>query len=253
MKFVPARHYTRANRRSADIWWIVIHDMEYPERPDGAEWCANFFAGRSAPEASAHYNVDNNSVVQSVHDEDIAWHAPPNSHSIGIEHAGYAAQSREQWLDAYSLAELRISAELVAGLCRKHRIPVRWLTPSDLRAGKRGITSHANVSRAFGMTNHHDPGPNFPVSWFLTKVRVKLWGDVPEDSEPRPKMVVAPYLAWKEWRLGEGKFKGHGKANPQKRPKNWKARVPRRYWLRLRDFLYKRDPANDSEWKPFSE
>ena len=231
--FIRARNYT-PHAGSRDIWWIVIHDMEYPERPDGAEWCARYFAGPSAPQASAHYCVDNNSIVQSVALNDIAWHAPPNSHSIGIEHAGYSAQSRADWLDSYSETELRLSAGLVYELCKRFSIPVRWLTVADLRAGKKGITSHANISEAFHMTNHRDPGVNFPVGWYLGQILAK--GKVPRIPDKDGRRIVAPYLQWKEWRLGEGAFKGHD-ADPRTRPPIWKAAVPASYWPRLKAFL----------------
>ena len=55
---------------------ITIRDMEYPELPTSAEWCAEFFAGKAASQASAHYSVDSNSIAQSVRDRDVAWHAP---------------------------------------------------------------------------------------------------------------------------------------------------------------------------------
>lgn len=167
--FVQARHYTPASGRPIQV--IVIHDMEYPERPGGAEWCANFFAGPGAPQASAHYCVDNNSVVQCVKDKDVAWAAPGNNHNgIQIEHAGFAAQSRKEWLDAYSTAELKRSAQLVARLCKKYKIPVRRLRAADLRDLKPGITGHADVTLAWKRSSHTDPGPNFPWTQYLTWV-----------------------------------------------------------------------------------
>ena len=99
---------------------------------------------------SAHYCVDADSIVQCVRDQDVAWHAPGANHDgIGIEHAGRAKQTGRDWSDAYSAAMLERSAALVADLCRKYSIPVTWLYAADLKAGKRGITTHAAVSKAF--------------------------------------------------------------------------------------------------------
>ena len=167
--FLPAKNFTATTGRTIDL--IVIHDMEYPETPTGAEWCAGFFAGLSAPRASAHYSVDNDSIVQSVRDSDVAWHAPgANSNGIGIEHAGYAKQSRSEWLDDYSRAELTLSARLVSRLCKTYGIPLEWRDASALKKrGARGITGHSDVSRAFGGT-HWDPGPNFPIDFYLALV-----------------------------------------------------------------------------------
>lgn len=175
--FVQAKNYRNASRTSIDV--IVVHDMEAPEKGDTAERISNFFATTTKP-ASAHYNIDNNSIVQCVKDEDIAYHAPGANHNgIGLEHAGYASQTAADWHDAYSDAMLRISAKLSAELVRKYNIPVVWLSPADLQAGKRGFTSHNNVSKAFGKSSHWDPGPGFPVDTYLRYVKENL-GQVTE-------------------------------------------------------------------------
>lgn len=124
MKFVQAKHYRSANRGPGDVTLVVIHSMEYPERVNSAEWCADFFTDPHGPKgpvvASAHYSVDSDSIVQSVHEKDIAWHAGPvNNYAIGVEHAGYAGQTAAQWRDDYSTAMLERSAELVAGICKR--------------------------------------------------------------------------------------------------------------------------------------
>jgi N-acetyl-anhydromuramyl-L-alanine amidase AmpD len=140
---------------------------------------------------SAHYCVDNDSVVQCVRDEDVAWHAPGANHDgIGIEHAGRARQSGRDWSDAYSTAMLERSAALAAELCRRHAIPVTWLYPADLKAGKRGITTHKAVSDAFGRSSHWDPGPGFPVERYLGLVRSKLNGA----AAPAPPLKAPPPL-----------------------------------------------------------
>src|SRR5262249_47184903 len=138
--FVQARNYTKANRTAVDV--IVIHTMESPEKPDTAENVANWFAGATAPQASAHYCIDANSIVQCVRDQDIAWHAPgANSNGLGFEHAGKAAQTRGDWADDYSTKELALSAKLASEKCKQYGIPVVWLSIGDLVSGKRGITS----------------------------------------------------------------------------------------------------------------
>jgi hypothetical protein len=63
------------------------------------------------------------------------------------------------------------AATLVADVCRRRVIPVRWLVASDLLAGRHGITGHVEVSKAYGKSDHWDPGPGFPVERFLGLVR----------------------------------------------------------------------------------
>lgn len=171
IQYLQARHLTSTSK-GRDVDLLVIHDMEYPEVPRGAEWCAEFFAGPQAPQASAHYAIDRDLVVQCVRDVDIAWHAPgANDQGIGIEHAGYANQSRTDWLDAYSSAELAVSAKLAARLSATYRIPIVWLDAAALKTkGARGITGHRDVSLAFGGT-HTDPGLNFPIDEYLRLIR----------------------------------------------------------------------------------
>jgi hypothetical protein len=68
-------------------------------------------------------------------------------------------------------AMLALSATLVAEITSRYRIPIVWLHPSDLLAGRRGITSHLNVTLAFHRSDHTDPGPNFPVDRYMTWIR----------------------------------------------------------------------------------
>lgn len=182
MKFIQARNYTKGPR-TGPINVLVIHTMESPEKPDTAEAIAKWFAGSSAPQASAHFCIDNNSIVQCVHDDDIAWAAPKKNHDgLHFEHAGRAAQSHPQWDDVYSVAELRISAKLVAAKAKKYHIPVRRLLPTEVAAGKKGICGHVDVTDAFpGSGSHTDPGPNFPWGRYLRYVKTYFAGGTPVD------------------------------------------------------------------------
>jgi N-acetyl-anhydromuramyl-L-alanine amidase AmpD len=191
--FVPAKWFTPGPRR-CPITVLVIHDMEAPEGPKTAENVASYFKDPKDKDgnpvkASAHYNVDSDSIVCSVKDEDIAWHAPgANSNGIGIEHAGYARQTREEWLDEYSTATLKRSAKLVAELCIKYGIPVKWLTVDELKANQSGICGHVDITNAFnGGKGHTDPGPGWPRDIYIQWVqeaydRLTNSDDVPDDA-----------------------------------------------------------------------
>jgi N-acetyl-anhydromuramyl-L-alanine amidase AmpD len=200
--FVESPHVTRTDGRQIDL--IVIHTMEMDEKGETAENCAQWFRNPGA-KVSAHYCVDNNSIVQCVKDENVAWAAPgANSDGLHIEHAGRAKQTGRDWSDAYSTAMLERSAALAAELCTKHKIPVAWLYAPDLVAGKRGITTHDAVSKAFKRGTHWDPGTGFPVERYIGMIRAKLGGTGAQETKPlkeEPPLLKLGAEGWQVKRL----------------------------------------------------
>lgn len=167
--FIPSQHITAVSGRKIEL--IVIHTMEMAEKGNTAELCARWFQNPAA-KVSAHYCVDNNSIVQCVRDQNVAWCAPGANHNgIHIEHAGRAAQDFSGWDDQYSVEMLGRSAQLVAALCKKHKIPVKFKSAAGLKRGGSGVTTHAAVSAAFKRSNHTDPGKQFPMGLYLGLVR----------------------------------------------------------------------------------
>lgn len=173
--YKQAAHFTKGRTKSPRL--VVVHDMEAPETGTTAESVSSWFAGSSAPQASAHLCVDNNSIVRCVHDADTAWHAPnANADGIGIEHAGYAKQTTTDWLDAYGRAMLDLSAAAVALYCKTYSIPPVRLSPAQIADGKtKGICGHLDVTNAFHNTGGHtDPGGNFPWDYYISRVKAHL-------------------------------------------------------------------------------
>jgi N-acetyl-anhydromuramyl-L-alanine amidase AmpD len=168
--FVQAAGYT-VGRPDGKPLWIVMHDMEARETSQTAENTAAYFAnppdGRNV---SSHYTVDDDSVVQCVRLKDSAWtvgNRPGNNRGINWELAGFASQTRTQWLDAFGLAMFAQIRPILRSDAAKFGIPLTRRTVAELRAWKPGITSHNDLRLAFGGTTHTDPGPNFPWDVFL--------------------------------------------------------------------------------------
>jgi hypothetical protein len=192
--FLQARNFTPVASRTITL--LCLHTMEAPEKPATAKAVAQWFAGTTAPQASAHYNIDNAEIWQSVKEHDVAWAAPgANRQGIHLEHAGYARQSAMDWADTYSEAMLQRSAALTADLCTRHSLPVAFVPAADLLAGRRGITTHAEVSKAWRLSDHTDPGPNFPMAHYLNLVREAMR---PKEVAPMwdPPLQVVDFLAY---------------------------------------------------------
>lgn len=201
MEYIQARYFTKTNGRKIDL--IVIHTMEAPEKPDTAENVARWFAGSTSPRASAHYCIDNNTVVQCVREKDVAWHAPGVNHNgIGFEHAGYARQGTPEWRDSYSQQMLALSSALAAEVCTRHGIPVQFVDALGLTRGQRGITTHKEVSTAFRKSSHWDPGPGFPMSDYLSMIRNILNPPTPRPPQEgvivvnRPPVKILTHSSW---------------------------------------------------------
>src|SRR5580765_8703677 len=121
---------------------------------------AQYFASASSG-GSAHYVVDaGRNEEHCVKDSVIAWHAPPNSHSIGIEICGEASYQRFDWLSNEVYQGIEAAAERTKELCERLNVPKVLIDVSELKAGHRGICGHADVAKAFGESDHWDPGPN---------------------------------------------------------------------------------------------
>jgi N-acetyl-anhydromuramyl-L-alanine amidase AmpD len=162
-----AKHGPDAN---LPVTRIVIHGTVSPCRAGQARATAAYFqtVKRSA---SAHYVVDPGEVVQCVSEATIAYHAPPNAHSIGVELCDPQTGDAARWDDANHEAMLVRAAGLVRALAAKHNIPIVKLGPAQLLAGAHGICGHVDVTNAWHQTTHVDPGPDFPWAHFLTLVR----------------------------------------------------------------------------------
>ncbi len=169
---IKARWFKDIVNQKREVRVIVIHSMEAPEKGNTAENVAKFF--QSLPpnrKASAHLCIDNNSIVQCVLDNDVAFAAPGANHNgIQLELAGFARQTRAEWLDEYGKALLENAANAVAQYCLKYKIPRKHLTNDQLRNGHEGIIGHVQATEVFKKSDHTDPGKGFPWDYFIEKV-----------------------------------------------------------------------------------
>lgn len=149
---------TDTNRTARTIDAIVIHDTE------GTFDGSIRHLQNPRVDGSAHFVVSRRGqVVQLVPVTDVAWHSGNawwNLHSIGIEHEGWADRN------AYTEAEYRASAELVAYLAH------RWGIPLD----RKHVIGHAEVPDPYhprlrgGFAHHTDPGPHWNWRHYMALV-----------------------------------------------------------------------------------
>jgi hypothetical protein len=159
--YFSSSHYGPTYRQNdGTITHVVIHDIE-----GTAVAAINTFEDPTSND-SAHYIVDSDGTVyQMVHEKDVAFQAGNlwfNQHSIGIEHAGFAATGY-QW---YNATEYLASANLVAYLLNKYNIPLEH----------NHIVGHGTVPspNLANTPNHVDPGPYWLWDYYLRLVGSQL-------------------------------------------------------------------------------
>lgn len=112
--------------------------------------------------------------VRMVPDDRQAWAAMNAGNRIGLHVCamGRAAFTRDRWLSETRLLER--TAMRYAEWSRLYGIPLIKLNPTDVRAGKRGVCGHADISAAFRESDHTDPGANFPFDVVISRAKQLL-------------------------------------------------------------------------------
>ncbi|MCW2919138.1 MAG: hypothetical protein JWN52_7206 [Actinomycetia bacterium] len=159
--FIPTGYHGGAQTA---VSRIVIHATVSPCKPGGARNIAEYFRSPGAG-GSAHYVIDPGEIVQCVKENVVAYHAPPNTGSIGIELCDPQAGPGSRWVDSGHEAMLVRAAALVREVAARWNVPLVKLGPKDLLAGKRGICGHIDVSNAWHKTDHGDPEEHGPFPW----------------------------------------------------------------------------------------
>ena len=151
-------------RPLSEIKWVVLHSTEGGTAESVARWFQNPDAG-----GSTHLVVDDKECQRCLPNSARCWGAQgANYNGFHIEQCGFARWSAVIWKS--HLATLKRAAYKTAFHCDKFGIPVRFVKAADLKAGKAGITTHVECSKAFG-GSHWDPGPFWPRFLFMALVR----------------------------------------------------------------------------------
>jgi hypothetical protein len=199
------RAYHKSGTRSQhNIKLIVLHSTE---GGGSAAAVARYFTSASSG-GSAHLVLDDNACYRCLRNIDIPWGAPgANEQGFHIEQLGYAAWTQKQWLAHEQMLDR--AAYKIAYHAHLFKIPLVFLTAAGLKAGKRGVTTHAEVSKAWHKTDHSDPGSGYPIKYVLALAKKYLEG---MEEKARPEFYTYRKDAEADLRPGEevGYKRGHG-------------------------------------------
>lgn len=172
---IKARWYRQWLKRRGDVLWIVIHCTAGAEGRKKAEDVAEMFRTLSIGDKkrSAHAVIDTDSIVQCVPWDSEAWAAGEQGNKRGehFEFTGQSTQTTDEWYDALSLPMLQLGARLIADRCAARGLPPVFVPAEKLKLYEPGITTHCELTKAFGESTHTDPGPGFPMDHFVRAVQ----------------------------------------------------------------------------------
>lgn len=178
---------------------LVVHTFEGRDRD--ARAMANYQLSPAAG-GSYHLVVDKDGQVARENDDIyISWSAMYTANRRGwhVCLAGRAAYTRDQWLARTT--QLDKLAEVLAAYSIRRNIPLVKLTPDQVRAEKRGVCGHADVSEAWHESDHTDPGPNFPWDIVLAKAeKIKESGTMPPTPPTTPPVADRKYPSFVDGR-----------------------------------------------------
>lgn len=192
--FIPAHvtNYTAGRGRPIDR--IVIHYTAGDG--DTAENNGNYFKGAER-KSSAHYFVDEDSVVLSVKEGDTAWHAGKwemNCRSIGVEMCSKKDAEGNYYIPK---AAVENTAKLVRTLMEKHDIPaagvIRHYDVNAKRCPEPFVRNDAlwqDFKKRIAEPSEQKPAPWAAEAWAKAEKSGVLDGTRPTDPVTRQELAV---------------------------------------------------------------
>lgn len=172
-----------SSRGGATVIWVVIHTAEGART---VESLGAYFA-KTTTQASSHVGIDDNRIEQYVDYSQAAWTLRNgNSRSDNAELCGFAAWSRDQWLNEHRHM-LELAAQWIRERCQARGIPIRHLTPAQVAAGESGVIGHYDYTLGARDGSHTDPGPGFPWD---TVLGMAVTGGPTPAPQPAGRSVV---------------------------------------------------------------
>ena len=195
--FIQCRHYR--DRRGYGIDLIILHTTNSGplKKPTDkgiatARNVATYFS-HTPNQASSHITVDPREIIGCTSYDTGAYGTSTRGINRGIHYeiCAWAEWSREQWLSVdYGVPMLDRLARLIARDTLRYKIPVRRLTPLQLREGVTGgIVDHYDTNVAWrGGRGHTDIGKGFPWDIFMNLVT-----SYRNNPERTPVLTVGDY------------------------------------------------------------
>jgi len=150
--------------RTGDITCIVVHTTESSLGTPALN-VAKWQAYRATSPSSYHVLADANGTVRTMRDTETAFHVRGfNSRSLGLAFAIKA----HTWGDQphAERAMLEQASRVAREWADLYRLPLRWLTREEAKAGVKGFMRHSVADPG----RRTDPGDDFPDALFLSLV-----------------------------------------------------------------------------------
>lgn len=147
-----------SSRGGARVLWVTVHTAEGIRK---ASDLAAFF--ERSTDTSAHAVADDVTLIDNLVPYGLAaWTLRGgNSRSDNLELCGFAAWTRDEWLNNHQ-GMLDHAARWIRARCLARGIPITKISANGVAVGAAGVIGHVDYTNGTGDGTHWDPGPGFP-------------------------------------------------------------------------------------------